>query len=365
MTPTLRLGRVAGIEIGINWSWVVVFALIVWTLARGVFPSTNPGLSGPAHVAMAIVAALAFFASLLLHELGHALRARREGMEIDGITLWLFGGVARFRTMFPTAGAEFRVAIAGPLVTLALAVLFFAIAFVPGLPQAVDGTLFWLAYVNASLLVFNLLPALPLDGGRVLRALLWHLKGDFRRATRIAAVVGQGFGYLFVALGLALLIFQGAFSGAWLAFVGWFLIEAAGAEARYVLAQQALGGLRVGDLMTPDPATVTPDLSLGQFMDDVVWRRHTAYPVVENGTPVGLLSISRVAAVPRSEWDRCRVGDCMLDRTQVPLLERNESAIEALADLDARNGQRALVLADGKLIGILSMRDLARAFRDG
>ena len=250
---------VAGIQIGVNWSWAVVFALIVWSLAVGVFPSQNPDLSDGTYIAMALVAAFVFFASLLLHELGHARQARREGMEIEGITLWLFGGVAQFKGSFPGAGAEFRVAIAGPLVSLVLGVVFVLLAVFAGLPSAEDGVVAWLGYINLSLLVFNLLPALPLDGGRVLHSLLWYFKGDLAWATRIAADVGRGFGYLFIAGGVFLFIFQGSFSGAWLAFIGWFLLQAASAEARYIATRQALDGLRVRDLMVREPATVEAD----------------------------------------------------------------------------------------------------------
>ncbi|MEX2464431.1 MAG: site-2 protease family protein, partial [Gaiellaceae bacterium] len=222
MRDSFTLGRIAGISFGLNWSWLVVFALIVWTLATGIFPQTNPGFSDGAYVAMALVAALLFFTSLLLHEFGHALQAKREGMEIEGITLWLFGGVAKFKGMFPSAGAEFRIAIAGPLVSLALGVLFVLVAWLMGTPEAIDAVAAWLGYINLSLLVFNLLPALPLDGGRVLRSLLWRARGDFGWATRVAATVGRGFGYLMIGGGVFLLIFEGAFSGAWLAFLGWF-----------------------------------------------------------------------------------------------------------------------------------------------
>jgi Zn-dependent protease len=163
MNGNFTLGRVGGIELRINWSWLVVFALIVWSLAAGVFPSQNPGLSDGGYAAMAVAAAFLFFASLLLHELGHARQALREGMEIDGITLWLFGGVAQFKGSFPSAGAEFRIAIAGPLVSLGLGVGFVLLALA-GLPSAVDGVVAWLGYINLALLVFNLIPALPLDG---------------------------------------------------------------------------------------------------------------------------------------------------------------------------------------------------------
>jgi Zn-dependent protease/CBS domain-containing protein len=362
MNPSIDLGRIAGIRIGINWSWLVVFALIVWSLAVGVFPSQNPGLSDAAYIAMALVAALVFFASLLLHELGHARQARREGMEIEGITLWLFGGVAQFKGAFPSAGAEFRVAIAGPLVSLVLGILFVLVAVFAGLPNAVDGVVAWLGYINLTLLVFNLLPALPLDGGRVLRSTLWYFRGDLGWATRVASDVGRAFGFLFIAAGIAMLIFQGSFSGAWLAFIGWFLLQAATAEARYVATRQALDGLRVRDLMVREPATVEADLSLGQFMDQVAWsHRYTTYPVLEHGRPVGLLAFRSVAAVPRDEWDTRRVRDSMIPREKVPLLEEDEPAIDALAELSTSDVNRGLVVDDGHLAGFLSITDLARA----
>jgi Zn-dependent protease/CBS domain-containing protein len=359
---SITLGRIAGVRFGVNWSWLVVFALIVWTLASGIFPETNEGLSEGTYVAMAIVAAVLFFASLLAHELGHALQAQREGMEIDGITLWLFGGVARFKGMFPSAGAEFRIAIAGPLVSLLLGLAFAGIAIIAGLPNAVDGVVFWLGYINLTLLVFNLLPALPLDGGRVLRSALWAGKGEFAWATHVAAAVGRGFGYLFIAGGLALFIFQGAFSGAWLAFIGWFLLQAAGAEDRYLLARQALRGLRVRDLVVRDPVTARPDLTIGQFMDEIVWKtRHTTYPVTDNGHAVGLLPFRCVAQVPRAEWEQRTVRDCMVPASEVPVVSEDDELIDAAAELGEGDLHRALVLDGERFVGLLSATDVARA----
>ena len=366
MNPSFELGRIAGIRIGVNWSWLVVFALIVWSLAVGVFPSQNPGLSDGAYIAMALAAALVFFASLLLHELGHARQARREGMEIEGITLWLFGGVAQFKGAFPSAGAEFRVAIAGPVVSLGLGILFVLVAVFAGLPSAVEGVVAWLGYINLTLLVFNLLPALPLDGGRVLRSALWYFRGDLAWATRVAADVGRAFGFLFIATGIALLIFQGSFSGAWLAFIGWFLLQAATAEARYIATRQALDGLRVRDLMVRDPVTVEADSTLGRFMDQVARsQRFTTYPVLDGGSPVGLLAFASVAAVPRSEWDTRRVRDTMIPMDEVPQLTEDERAVDALAELSAPRANRALVVDDGHLAGLLSVTDLARALEVG
>jgi Zn-dependent protease/predicted transcriptional regulator len=359
---SFTIARIAGIRIGVNWSWILVLALVVWTWATGVFPDTNPGLSDGTYVAMAISGAVLFFASLLLHELGHAFQARREGMEIEGITLWLFGGVAKFKGMFPSAGAEFRIAIAGPLVSLLLGGLFVAIAVVAGLPEPADAVAAWLGYVNLSLLAFNLLPALPLDGGRVLRAALWYFRGDFARATHISATIGRGFGYLMIAAGVASLIFLNDFGGVWLAFIGWFLLTAAAAEDRFLMARQALGGLRVRDLMVRDPVTTKADVTLGEFMDDVVWtRRYTTYPVTDNGHAVGLLPFRCVAEVPRSEWDRRTVRECMKRLEEVPVVAENDEVIDAAGELAENELNRALVLDGDRLVGLLSVTDVARA----
>jgi Zn-dependent protease/predicted transcriptional regulator len=328
---SISLGRVAGIQIGINWSWLVVFALITWTLAAGIFPQSNPGLGDGVYAAMAVGAAVLFFASLLLHELGHAVQARREGMEIEGITLWLFGGVAKFTGQFPSAGAELRIALAGPLVSLALGVLF-------------------------------VLVALPLDGGRVLHALLWLRKGDFAAATVTATTIGRAIAYGLISLGVGLFIFQGAFSGAWLAFIGWFLLQAATQEARWVAARQALAGLQVRDIMLRSPVTVPPDLSLGRFMDEIMGTtRHTTYPVVEDGKVVGLLPFRCVAEVPRAEWEMRTVRDCMVPLEQVPRLPENEELANALVELTDSPTHRGLVLEDGRLAGLVSLSDVARA----
>ncbi|MDX6598459.1 MAG: hypothetical protein QOE87_2346, partial [Gaiellales bacterium] len=250
---------------------------------------------------------------------------------------------------------------AGPLVSLVLGTGFVLLALA-SLPSAVDGVATWLGYINLTLLVFNLIPALPLDGGRVLQAALWRRRGDLAWATQVASGIGRSFGYLLIALGIAMFIFQGSFSGAWLAFIGWFLLQAAGAEARYVATEAALDGLRVRDLMVRDPVTVDADLTVGRFMDDVAWsRRFTTYPVVDRGRPIGLLAFSSVAAVPRSEWDTTRVRDVMIPLGGVPLLAEDTTAVEALTMLSPPTSNRGMVVENGHLAGLLSITDLARA----
>jgi Zn-dependent protease/CBS domain-containing protein len=364
MDGNFSIGRYGGVEVRLNWSLIAVFVLIVWSLADGVLPSQNPGLSDGTYLVTGIVGALLFLASILLHELGHSWVARHEGIEVDSIVLWIFGGVSEFKDRFASPGSEFRVALAGPLVSIGLGVVFVLIALA-GWPSAVDGAAAWLGYINLILAAFNLLPASPLDGGRVLHSALWRAKGDYAWATRIASEIGQGFGYLFIALGLVMFIFQGSFSGAWLAFIGWFLLQGAKAEARYAATEQALGGLRVRDVMVRQPVTVDADSTIGRFMDDVAWsHRFTTYPVLDGGSPVGLLAFVSVAAVPRTEWDTRRVRDTMIPLDEVPQLTEDELAVDALLELSGATN-RGLVVDDGRLAGLLSITDLARALEVG
>ena len=361
MTPTFRLGRIAGVEIGANWTWLIVVVLVAWSLADGVFPETNPGLANRTYVVMAVIAVLVFFACLLLHELGHATQAQREGMAIDGITLWVFGGVARFRGSFPSAGAEFRIAIAGPLVSLALGTLFLAVSLAAPLPSAVDGVVYWLGSINLILLAFNLLPALPLDGGRVLRAALWQVKGDFAAATRTAAVLGRLFGQILIGGGVFLALFAASFGGLWLALIGWFLLHAAEAEANAAITHVAFAGLSVRDAMVAAPVTVDTDLSLERFMDDVFLRhRHTAYPVVEHGSPVGVITFRDAAAIPRDAWPGVRVSERMTGLDDAVAVRSDDALEEASTMLFTSPLRRALVLDDGRLAGLLSATDVLR-----
>lgn len=361
MHASISLGRVAGVEIGINWSWLVIFGLITWSLAAAFFPDSNPGLGDGAYVAMAAVAAVLFFASLLLHELGHAVVAKREGMEIEGIVLWLFGGVAQFKGLFPSAGAELRIALAGPAVSLAIGLSLLAGAALLPLPAAIDGVATWLGYINIVLLVFNMLPALPLDGGRVLRAVLWQTTGDFTRATRTAAALGRGFGLFLIFSGALILIGAGAPGGLWFALIGWFLMAAADAEARFATIAASLKSLKVADAMASPATAASADATLATFAAGTfAATRHAAYPVVEDGTVVGLLSFRDVTAIPRDRWTDFRVADVARPVDETLVLAPDDDLGEAAMDLVQDDLGRALVLIDGRLCGLLSMTDVSR-----
>ena len=364
MSPTFTIGRIAGVRVGVNWSWLIVLVLLVWTLAASVFPAAEPHRSAGVYGAMGVVAALAFFSSLLLHELGHAMQARRESVEIDGITLWLFGGVARFKGEFPSAKAELRIALAGPLVSLVLGAAFVAAGLVTG--GAVAAVAAWLGYINLLLLAFNMLPALPLDGGRVFRSLLWLRYRDFRRATAVASNVGRGFGYAMIGLGVVSFGFLGAWGGAWIAFLGWFLLQAAAAEGRFALLKDALGDLLVRDVMITAPESVDASATLADFMDDVAHEHHyTTYPVVSDSTVVGLLPFAALARVPRAAWERTIVAEAMVPLGEAILVRADEPLLDAVAELRAGPLDRALVRSDGQVVGLLSISDVGRLLSKG
>jgi Zn-dependent protease len=365
-SSTFRLGRIAGIEIGLNWSWLPVFGLFVWSLAGIQFPADLPGRSPAAYAAMGIVATILFFVSLLLHELGHALQAIREGVRIEGITLWLFGGVAKIDGEVPSAGAEFRITIAGPLVTAALAAVFWLSSAVWRQDSAPHQVLLWLGYINTTLLVFNLVPAIPLDGGRVLRAALWARTRNFVRATHWAARVSAALATLMIILG-AFVALTGAFGGVWLAVLGWFILEASRAEEGQATVRAALSDAPVATLMTRDPITVPAGMTLAQMAAALAGTpRHTAYPVVvAGGRVLGLMPLRCLAEHPPADWALRTVDECLVPISEIPLFTPDTPAQEALDELVRSGVGRGLVVQDGRLTGILSITDLIRALDFG
>jgi len=366
MGDSIVLGRILGIRIGINWSWLLIAGLLVWTLAGSVFPSTNPGLSNGAYVAMAVAAALLFFLSILLHELGHAVQARRDHVEIEGITLWMLGGVAKIAGRVPGAGAELRIAVAGPLVSLLLGCGFAGAAAALPLPEQLDAVAAWLGYVNLTLLVFNLIPAFPLDGGRILLACMWLVSGDFARSSRRAVVVSRVAAVGMMVLGIVLVLRGDVTGGIWLGFIGWFLLQAAGGEAAQRTAEERLGDLRVRDLMSTEPLVVRPRMSLSDVAGEIAWnRQYTTYPVVDDGRPVGLLPLAALDAVPRSAWTVARVEQCMLPLSRVVVLHPDTLVLDSAPVVATSELRRALVVADGRLAGVLSVSDLDRALENG
>ena len=355
---SFSLGRIAGIRVVVSWSLLLLIPFAAWLLAASVLPAQDPGLSDATYLVMALVATTGLLVSILLHELGHAIAARRQGMGVESVTLWFLGGLTRFPGGFRTARAELRVALAGPAVTLALGAGFGGIAaLVTGRPE-VDGVAAWLCYINVLLLLFNLLPAFPLDGGRVLRAALWRRRGDHLRATRTAARTGRTLGIGFLALGLVSMALAGTPDGIWLVVVAWFLIGAANAELGVADAEAALAGVRVGALMRPDPVCVAPGLSVARLLAEVVpIHPQPAYPVVDDGGRVGLVLRRRAETVPAPDRASRRVEELALARGEFTEVGAEDEVGPVLAAL-AVPPRVALVVEGARPLGLLVLDDV-------
>jgi Zn-dependent protease/predicted transcriptional regulator len=360
----VRVGRVAGVEIRLHWTWLLAAVFITISLSGGVFPSQVGGLSGGAYLVMGLVTAALFFVSLLLHELGHALEARRQGIPTGEITLWMLGGVARSAGPFPSAGAEARVALAGPAVSAALAAALLGAGNIGVLPTATGAVLEWLGWTNALLLAFNMIPALPLDGGRVLRAALWRLSGSLLRATRVAARVSQGLAVALICLGALSLLIAAAFGGLWLVFIGWFVFSAAAAEHRGAEAQAALAGVHVAELMTPDPITVPAGSSAGELLELRGRTGHSVFPVIDDrGDAIGLVSADAAERVPEHRRNWVTVRELLAAAPDPLAVDADADALATIPALAGNPLQRAAVLRAGRLVGLLSLSDVARAVR--
>jgi len=366
MIDGARVGTVAGIPVRVHWSVALLAWLLSWGLATVLLPEQAPGAAPAAYWAAGLLAALALFGSLLAHELAHALVARRAGMRVEQITLWLLGGVAHLHDDAPDARTEARVAGAGPLVSVVLAAVSGAAALAL---QAAGGAALlvtvatWLAGINAALALFNLLPGAPLDGGRLLRAWLWRRSGDRERATVGAGRAGRILGLGLVAVGAAEVVAQGDLGGLWRVLLGWFLSSAAQAEITGARTARRLAGVRVGDVMTPDPVTVPSWLTVAGFFGDHAQRhRHPTFPVVAfDGTVDGLLAVTDTLRVPAAVRDSTRVRTIATPISRVPTARSDELLVDVLARLRVAAARRVLVIDDGRLVGIAAPGDLARA----
>ncbi|MBM3675299.1 MAG: site-2 protease family protein [Actinobacteria bacterium] len=360
---SIRLGRVAGIQVGFHWSLLVIMGLLALGLTGG---QGDPWLW-----AVAIATVVVFFASLLAHEIAHSVIARRNGMKVQGITLWLLGGVAQLGGQMPNAGAALRIAAAGPAMSLSLGAAFlgvFAALGALGASTLVLSAFAWLALVNGVLAVFNLIPAAPLDGGRILAALLWRLHGDRTRADVAATRAGQVVGVALIAGGVVGTFLAIPFLSLWTALIGWFVFNAAGAERRYALTVGALGDRRVREAMTPDPQTVRGWQTVDAFAHDaqLVPPRHRVLPVQlwdgSIGGVVTLDALSRVAADLRA---RTRVSDVAVPLSMVATARLDERILDVVERVGQGLLPVVLVLEAGDLVGILTLTDIQRATQIG
>jgi Zn-dependent protease/CBS domain-containing protein len=358
----IPLFKLLGFEVKIELSWLILAALIIWSLASNTFPADVGGLSRGAYLWMGVAGALGLFGSIIFHELCHSLVARRYGLPIKGITLFIFGGVAEMEDEPPSPRSEFLMALAGPVSSAVLALGFYLLSRLgasvewPAAPVAVLG---YLASINISLAAFNIIPAFPLDGGRVLRSILWGWRDDLRWATRLASRIGTGFGYVLLGLGV-LSLFMGQFgNGLWLFVIGMFLQNASRSAYRQIFVREALQGETVSRFMKADPVTVSPEVSIRDLVDNYVYRHHfKMYPVMEGGELVGCVSTRTISEVPRTEWDRRTVRtlirECSVDNTVAP----SEDAMEALSKMSRTRNGRLMVVDGRQLVGVITLKDM-------
>ena len=360
-----RVARIAGIEVRIDSSWAVIALLITYSMYLRL-SVLYPELSGGGAVALAILSAVLFFGSVLVHEFAHALVSQARGIRVQDITLFLFGGATRARVESRGPGDEFLIALVGPLTSGLLAGPFWIVAGLGSdvLSRPLTGTLGYLAWTNLLLAGFNLVPGFPLDGGRLLRSAIWKATGSLPRATRIASLAGQAVGWLLVAAGVASLLAGDLAGGIWFAFIGWFLVQAARSSYQELQLQQLLRGVEAEDVMAADLLRIPPELSLQDAVDDYFMRYdHSAFPVEEQGRTIGLLTLRGIRRVPREQWPTHRVRDHMVplgDQVVVAPDARMDGVLGKLQDGEAG---RVLVAQDDEVVGIITPSDLTRWLR--
>jgi Zn-dependent protease/CBS domain-containing protein len=359
-----HLFTLLGFRVSIDPSWFLLAVLIVWSLARGYFPTVVEDLAPTTAVWLALLGALGLFASIIFHEFAHALVARRFDMPIAGITLFLFGGVAQLRGEPPSAKAEFLVAIAGPISSYLLAAVLYVLLLPFGAEDRLGPVAAVLAYlmtINVLLATFNLLPAFPLDGGRVLRAAVWGWTGSLRRATQVSAGLGRGLGAALMLLGVLNIVAGQFIGGMWIGLIGFFIIGAAGASEMQVEMKLGLEGVSVRDIMNPKVIAAPADITVAELVDGYFYRHfHKSFPVIWGDQLVGCVRLQDVGRVAREDWSETKVAEILTDENATHVVEPGAPVWEALGRMNEKNVSRLMVVERGELRGMLTMRDLMR-----
>ena len=358
----IKLFSILGFSVRLDPSWIIIAFLFTWTLAAGFFPANVENLSTATYWWMGVAGVIGLFASVIFHELAHSLVARRYGLPMKGITLFIFGGIAEMDEEPRDARTEFLMAIAGPVSSVFLGIAFYFVhqaSLAAGWPVPVVAVLSYLAMINIVLAVFNMIPAFPLDGGRVLRAALWHWGGNIRSATRISSTVGSMFGLFLVALGV-FSVFQGNFlGGIWYFLIGLFIRGIARGSYQQLLVRQALEGEPIERFMKRDPVAVAPSLSLRDLVEDYFYRYHfKTFPVVRESRLVGCVNVSQVKEVPADEWDRHSVQEVLRPCSRENTIGPDTEAIDALARMSRTGTSRLMVVDHGDLVGMVALKDL-------
>ena len=358
----IKIFDLGGFDIKLDPSWFLIAGLITWTLSAQYFPETLPGLSGAAYVVLAVIAMLGFFGSLLLHELAHSIIARSFDVRITGITLFLFGGFAELESEVSNPKAELWIALAGPAMSVVLSIGFWMASlvsqFVLG-SEPLTMVLTYLATINMIIVAFNMVPAFPLDGGRVLRAYLWNRHGDVLSATRAAAKSGSLFGYMLMMLGLLSLFQGGATAGLWYILIGFFVLGAARSAYQNQLMKSAFDGKTVSAVMIRNPTVVAPELTLSDFVNQVMLDGHVSFaPVVEDGVLIGQIDRGVLASIDRDNWGNTRVGDVFAGLDDAATIPPDMPVQKLLAQMAQTGKRKYLIDEDHKLLGVITLANL-------
>jgi Zn-dependent protease/CBS domain-containing protein len=361
---SLKVGEISGITIKLNYSWFIIFVLMAWSLASGYLPYSYPDQSETFYWGVGVVGAAALFLSVLIHEVSHSLVAKRYKIRVESITLYFLGGVSETEEEAQSAEEELRMAAAGPLTSLGLGVVFYLLwlGSTFALPLAVVAVLEYASYINFLLAAFNMIPAFPMDGGRVLRAIIWGRRKDILSSTRLATMISKAISYGFIALGLLDMFFYSGFDGLWLIIIGFFVSSSADASMNETRISQALAGVKVGDIMSKDVHTVEPGISIQEIVNrHFSTFKHHGFPVVSDGELVGIITLEDVRRIPLESWDERRVEDVMKPFSSLVTSKPGEEALDALIKMAKRNVGRLPVLDEGKLVGIITRSDITRA----
>ena len=364
----LNLLRIGGIPVIIDYSWFIIFFLMVYTMAENYFPSTQIQLTTVEYWAMGMVASLLLFASVLIHELAHSFVAVKQEVRVNSIRLFIFGGIAQVSSEPKSGRSEFLIAIAGPAVSMALGFAFgliYALFTAAGIFYPAARVAFYLASANIILAVFNMIPGFPLDGGRILRAILWDRWDDMARATKVVSQIGNGFAHFMIILGVLQFLFaQRLISGLWFIFIGWFLKQSAVGSYQAVTLKRALAGVRIQQIMTRNVVTVDWLVSVEELVRDYVYKHQfTHFPVFNREEYIGMVSLDEVKSVPKELWGFKQVRDIMAPAELVPSLSPAEDATEALARMVSGNLGLLPVIDNGHFVGIVSRRDIMNLFK--
>lgn len=359
---SFRLFKLLGFEVKIDLSWLVLAVLITWSLAKGVFPAFYDGLSAATYWWMGAFGALGLFLSIILHELAHALVARKYGIPMHGITLFIFGGVAQMTEEPPSAKSEFMMAIAGPIASVLIGLGLYGIAAASQgviFSRPIFGIISYLAFINIILAAFNMVPAFPLDGGRVLRSILWNWKNNLRWATRISSAIGSGFGILLIVLGIFTFISGNFIGGLWWFLIGLFLRNASQMSYQQLLLRKSLEGERIGRFMERKPVTVSSSMPLQDLVENYIYKfQYKMFPVVEQEKLLGCVTTKQIKDIPKEEWEQRTVGevakDCSTDNSISPLAD----AVNALATMKRTGNSRLMVVENSHLVGVVALKDM-------